>query len=152
MGGRSLVAAQDGDTASHPIVGTWLVDFAPADPNGTFNVAVFAADGTMIDSSAEGGAAGGVWSATGETTADATYVILTDGPAHIVVRASIEVAADGQSFSGTYTNEYVIDKTGETTSEEIGPGTFEGKRIVVEAPGTPSSSFEDFFPQATPES
>jgi len=82
-----------------------------------------------------------------------TFTVVTDGPAQIVIRASIEVAADGQSFTGTFTDEFVFDPAGGGTSGEIGPGTITGTRLEAKAPGTPAMTFEEFLPQPkeTPE-
>ena len=73
-----------------------------------------------------------------------------------IIRASIEVAPDGQSFTATYTLEFIDQETGEG-SGEYGPGTATGTRLAVEGPGTPVGSFEDLFsmfegtPEASPE-
>jgi len=71
-----------------------------------------------------------------------------------MVRANVEVAADGQTLTASYTLELIDPVTGEGAGE-IGPGSVAGTRIVAEAPGTPVSSFEEFFseestPAATP--
>jgi hypothetical protein len=68
-----------------------------------------------------------------------------------IIRASIEVAPDGQSLTATYTLEF-IDPDG-TSSGEIGPGMAEGTKLAVEPMGTPVASFEEAFeaPAATPE-
>ena len=68
------------------------------------------------------------------------------------IRASIEVAADGQSFTASYTLELLDPATGEGMGE-YGPGTATGTRLMAEAPGTPVGSLEDLFSQfeGTPE-
>ena len=50
------------------------------------------------------------------------------------IRATFEVAADGQSLSAVYTIEFV--ETGVPTGQ-MGPGTATATRIVVEPMGTP---------------
>jgi len=95
----------------------------------------------------------GTWEPAGDTSANLTFTVVGHGPGSIVIRASIDVAPDGQSFTGTFTNEFVFDPAGGGTSGEIGPGSIEDTRFAAEAPGTPVASFEEFFaaPSATPE-
>jgi hypothetical protein len=92
-----------------------------------------------------------VWEPTGDNTAILKFIVLEgeDG-SHLVIRGTIEVAADGQSYTSPYTLEF-IDGDGES-SGEIGPGMTEGTRVVVEGPGTPVASFDEFFaePAGTP--
>jgi hypothetical protein len=66
------VAAQDAtpDVAGHPIIGTWSVEFAPAQPAHVLLLFTFHADGSMVWSHPLGGIGIGVWTATGERTVD----------------------------------------------------------------------------------
>jgi hypothetical protein len=151
-GGR-LVTAQESETASHPAVGSWLVETDPADADYYPRMITLSADGSALFISGHQTTAVGAWTPASDTTADLTFTQVTDGPAYIKIRAGIEIAPDGQSLTGTFTFEAVFDPAGGGTSGEIGPGTITGTRMVAEAPGTPTSSFEEFFavPGATPE-
>lgn len=160
-GGAMAVSAQEQDATASPVVGTWVVAHEPADLSLGPSTLLLADDGSAVaifvtTDSPEGAAALGTWAATGETSADVTFVLVTNGPAQIVIRAAIEVSADGASFDGTFTQEMVFDPAGGGTSGEIGPGTWTGTRVTAEGPGEAVSSFEDFFavpgetPEATP--
>ena len=152
-GGRTLAVAQEGVRASHPAVGAWIVDADPEDPLNALGLAILTADGTAIGTTGEGTTAIGVWAPTSDTTADVTFTGVTNGPAYVTVRASVQVASDKQSFTGTFTTESVFDPAHGGTSGEIGPGAVEGTRMPVQGPGTPVASFAEFFPQpnGTPE-
>ncbi|MGD9711639.1 MAG: hypothetical protein AB7V46_06170 [Thermomicrobiales bacterium] len=65
-------AAQDAtpDAAGHPIIGTWSVEFQPAQPARLSVLISFHADGSMVWSHPFGGIGIGVWIATGERTVD----------------------------------------------------------------------------------
>ncbi len=65
-------AAQDAtpDVAGHPIIGTWSVEFAPAQPALVSLLITFHADGSTVWSHPLGGIGIGVWTATGERTVD----------------------------------------------------------------------------------
>jgi hypothetical protein len=151
--GGHVFAAQDATPvtpAEHPLVGAWLVDAEPENPDNQLELDIFSADGTLTGVLVDGVTAG-VWEPTGENTANITFRFL-DVEGSGIIRASIEVAPDGESFTGTYTLEF-IDPDG-TSSGEIGPGLVEGTRLAVEPMGTPVASFEEAFgaePAATPE-
>jgi hypothetical protein len=152
--GRVVVAQPDG-ARDHPAVGSWLVESDPDLGALSVRTLVVSADGTAlaISSVAPNGSMGaGVWAPTGNATAALTVTLVTDGPAFIVLRASIDIAADGQSFTGTFTDEAIFDPTSPSgTSGELGPGRLTGTRLTVQAPGTPVASFAEFFPpDATP--
>ncbi len=155
-GGRALAAAQGTDSSAHPAVGTWLVDADPADPVNPLELSVLSADGGVVDLGADGASGAGRWEPTGDASANVTFTIFFPDGARVVVRADVEIAADGQSFAGTYTNEFFFDPTSGEGSGEIGPGRVEGTRVAAEGPGTPVASFEEFFaqfggtPEATP--
>jgi hypothetical protein len=62
-----------------------------------------------------------------------------------IIRAAIEVAADGQSLTATYTLELVsVDNT---NTDQYGLGGVNGMKTAVEAMGTPKGSIEDLFAQ-----
>ena len=156
MAGGRFVAAQTGSLKEHPAVGSWLVESEPDMDALSIRTLVVGADGTAlaISSVAPNGSTGaGVWTPTGDSTAILTFTLVTNGPAYIVLRASIDIAADGQSFTGTFTDEAIFDPTSpEGTSGELGPGHLIGTRLTAQAPGTPVASFEEFFgePEGTP--
>ncbi len=152
IGGR-LAVAQDASLADHPARGAWSVTSDPGDFEYSPRLAILSADGSAIFVSGEKITGVGRWEPLSETTAAVTFTVVTNGPAQVVIRASIETAPDGESFTGTFTNEFVFDPAGGGTSGEIGPGTLDGTRLAAEAPGTPAMTFEEFFPQpeGTPE-
>ena len=159
LGSGRLGAAQATETAGHPAVGAWLVESEPELGELGVRSLLLMADGSVVvvTSAAQGMSAVGVWEPTGDSTANVTATLVTDGPAYIVLRLGIEIGADGQTISGTFTLEMVFDPTSpEGSGGEIGPGTMTGTRVAVEGPGTPASSFDDFFavpandPEATP--
>jgi len=165
VGGRSFATAQDADLASHPAVGSWLIETDQDLGAMAVRTMVLNADGTAMAVSGiapNGAASAGVWAPAGDTTANVTFTLVTDGPAYITLRFAIEIAADGATLTGSYTAEMVFDPANETgtggSAGEIGPATITGTRLVAEGPGTPVDSFEDFFavpgatPAATPES
>ena len=142
----SLVAApaalaQDPMTAAgHPLVGAWLVDVNTADQNDPPARVIFSSDGTLIQVNPTG-AAIGVWEPTGERTgaltiagesADAAGALSTG-----TLRATVEVAADGQSWTAQATGEY-IGPDG-VSSGQIGPTAATAARVLVE-PMTPVTS------------
>lgn len=158
VGGGGFVAAQDAtpeDSMGHPLIGSWMIVDAD-DPEGVPFFGRFSADGGYAQVDLDG-AALGAWEPTGDTTANLTFSFVDDEVGMGTIRASLEVAPDGQTFTASYTLEFADPATGES-SGEIGPGTAEGTRMTVEGPGEPAASFEDFFggfegtPEATPES
>ena len=136
------VVAQDESTsmAGHPMVGTWLIEPTTAEPPELFFAS---ADGIAASTSAEGTGFGS-WTATGDRTADATvWFPMVDPQAGFLgmatMRASVEVAEDGQSFAGTYTAEIpaaMAEAMGVPVGE-LGPGDVSGVRVVVEPMGQP---------------
>ena len=61
------------------------------------------------------------------------------------IRASIEVAEDGQSFAGTYTFEppAAFAEAMGAPAGQLGPGEVTGQRVAVEPMGEPVSSGAD---------
>lgn len=154
IGGGRFAAAQDPGPADHPARGAWTTETQPGDAEYSPRLVTLSADGSALFVSGYQTMGIGSWAPSGDTTAIVTFTVVTNGPAQIVIRASIEIAPDGDSFTGTFTNEIMFDPAGGGTSGEIGPGTIEGTRLVAEAPGTPTMSFEEFVPSpaGTPES
>jgi hypothetical protein len=154
LGGGGVLTAQDAapaDYSDHPLVGSWTVDSDPDDPENPVEMATIFPNGTMIDSAADGTNGHGLWEPTSDTSAIVTFYLFFEDGVQLVIRAEVEVAADGQSFTAPYTNEF-IEPTG-ASSGEIGPGMAEGRRLELQAPGTPVASFEEFFgePAGTPD-
>jgi hypothetical protein len=114
----------------------------------------FAADGGFVEIDPDGSNGLGTWEPTGDSTANLTFHFVDEEEGVTTIRVSIEVSPDGQSFTATFTLEFMDPESGES-SGEVGPGSVTGTRIVVEGPGTPVMSFEDAFaaegsPEATP--
>lgn len=136
------VTAQDESTstAGHPMVGAWLIEPYEAEPPELF---VATADGIVVNAGVEGTGYGS-WAATGERTADATFLgPLVDPEAGFLgfatIRASVEVSEDGQSFAGTWTMELpaTMAEAMGMPAGEVGPGGVSGVRVVVEPMGEP---------------
>ena len=148
LGGGRFAADGETPVASHPAIGSWLVTSDPGDAEYSPRLMTLAADGTAMFVSGEKTTAIGAWEPTEDASAAASFTLVTNGPAYIVIRAALDIAPDGQSLTGTFTLEAVFDPAGGGTSGEIGPGTIDGTRLDAEAPGTPVASFEEFFPPA----
>jgi hypothetical protein len=134
----------------HPIVGAWIQELDPSNPAVMPELIMFFSDGTMLNKDAEGAINFGVWEASGDSSVNLTLVSTAPGETVgmeaaviFVVRAELEVAADGQSFTGTYTFE-ITTTTGEATGQ-YGPGTITANRLAVEPMGEPIGTFEDLF-------
>jgi hypothetical protein len=144
-GATETTEAAAPSTAPHPLVGAWMLVDA-SDPEGAPFPASFSSDGIYHDSDSEG-AGLGAWEPTGPTSAALTMVIVApeeEGGGMITIRATIEVGADGQTFTADYT----IEASGEGAPPgEFGPGSVTGTRIVVEPTGTPVGAIEDLFGQ-----
>lgn len=153
IGAGRLAGAQESNPGDHQANGSWIVASDPGDTEYSPRLAILSADGGAFFVSGEKLTGIGAWEPTGDTTAIVTFTVVTNGPAQIVTRASIEVSPDGQAFTGTFTNEIIFDPAGGGTSGELGLGTLTGTRLAPEAPGTPTQSFDEFFalPGATPE-
>jgi hypothetical protein len=133
-------------TAAHPIIGTWMVTDT-RDPESDPGPIAFTADGIVINVETE--AVGlGVWEPTGPTGVSLTFVepVTGEGPDNtgtVTIRATGEVAADGQTFTADYTIE--VNGVVGFLLGEYGPGTVTGTRVVVEPMGTPVGSLEELF-------
>lgn len=146
--GGGISTAQEPGGNHHSAVGSWSVESDPGDAEYTPRLMILAADGSALFVSGHQTTGIGSWQPMNDTTAMLTFAVTTDGPAYILIRAKIELAADGTSFTGVFTVEAVFDPASGGTSGELGPGTLDGTRISAEAPGTPAASFEEFFPQS----
>src|SRR4051812_36389635 len=95
--------------APNPIIGAWVLDTDTSDTADASSVIVFGADGTVVESDV-GAQESGVWEAMGP---DQVAVTLRgyqgDDPgavSSVTIRATVTVAADGQSFTAPYTLEF----------------------------------------------
>jgi hypothetical protein len=136
--------------ALHPFVGTWMLDSDTADPENPIEIDVVTADGGWIGTEADGAVQLGAWEATGDLTANLTVWGLNseeEGGGMFIIRASVEVAADGQSFTAEYTLE-VVGPDGATMGDgEYGPGSATATRLSAEPMGSPVGAVEDLFEQ-----
>lgn len=150
-------AAQDATPVAagdHPLIGTWLLSSDP-EPGAAPSVVIFSADGGYVENE-QGDISLGRWAQTGPQTGNMTFVSVFaneetgEYEGLFKIRASIEVAADGQSFAAEYTID-VVDADG-TSPGEYGPGTATATRVSVETMGTPVGTLDDFFAQFEEES
>lgn len=156
------ISAQDASPTAmsgHPLVGAWVLDTDTSDAANPPTLASFSADGVYTQNELDNGPGIGSWHATGARTAELTFHSFgTDEQGNyggmVTVRADIEVAADGQSLTATYTLE-LVDANGSGTGQ-YGPGNVSGTRIAVEPMGTPEGPLSALFgeaqgtPEATP--
>ncbi len=147
-------AAQDAasEVASHPIVGTWYLDFDPAHPGTLFVYTSFHADGTRTDLHPFAGPGIGSWVATGARTGETIlkYQNIADKPGvfvqgNVTVLESLTVDEAGENL----TAQSVVElKASDGTVVALFP--FSGaasRRLAVEPPpslatptaGTPTS-------------
>jgi hypothetical protein len=145
-------------TADHPIVGAWIIDTSAEDPAGPQeatvppDVTVFTDEGTVIDSTPYGETGVGAWEATGPRAAALTFVIPIqeeDFAGHVIIRATLELDAAGETFSGPYSYTIVAS---DGTVVDAGRDMARGTRITVEpveAEGTPLAAIPTWMPEAT---
>jgi hypothetical protein len=131
-------------TADHPAIGAWMIDATPEDPTDQPELVIVAPGGFVINA-ASNGTGYGSWAATGERSADATFLVPVFDPeagiivGYVTIRTSIEVAEDGESFTGPYTVEFpaaMAEAFGAPVGE-LGPSEVTGQRIAVEPMGEP---------------
>ncbi len=95
LSGRGqLTAAQDPSGADHPAVGSWLVESDPGDAEYSPRLMILSRDGSALFVSGQTTTAVGGWEPSGGATAIVSFTVVTNGPAYIVVRASLDVAPD----------------------------------------------------------
>ena len=157
VSGSNIAAVAAQEMADHPILGSWMLDADPDDPANPPSLVVFTSDGSYLEVDAEGGVGVGAWESTGANSGNLTIRFLDSEVGGMgIIRASFEVAEDGDSFTAEYTIEFV-DIDGESTGE-YGPAPATGTRAGVEPMGEPEGSLEDLFslwedatPEASPE-
>jgi hypothetical protein len=118
LGGRPGAIAQDATptaTVDHPVVGAWWTANDAPGPGVETAYAVFHADGTYLEVDPNIGIGVGVWRATGERSAELTYVFqdidpepATTAPGTVTVRQAVEVDAAGNEFTAPLTVEVRI--------------------------------------------
>ena len=153
--GRTPVAAQE-DATLHPLVGVWemSVDLGAGETGCPAQIS-FSPDHSSVQVDCEGVVAVGLWEPISDTTANLTITAYNPDQGRYMIRVSIEVAEDGQSFTGSFTFELIDAETGEGLGQ-YGPGTATASRQTAEAPGTPVGTISDLFaqfeasPEATP--
>lgn len=152
VNGMSPAAIQEASPtgmATHPIVGTWIVDRNPVDTTEMPTTNVFTADGGLIDPSV---GAAGVWTATGPDTADFTLIVIVPegGGSYFLVRSSITVDADGNTATAAGSQTHVAADG--TVLEPIPPGLATYLRLHVEPPsagGQPLAGFPAWEPSSS---
>ena len=149
--GTSAVASGATDTTlpasteAHPLIGTWIATDTSDPENPSTFVAAFSAGGTFVQVE-DGEVSLGVWEPTGPTSAALTFSDqdpAEEGGGSFTIRATVEVAPDGQTFTAEYTVE--VSGVEGVTPGEYGPGSVTGTRVVVEPMGTPVGSLEELF-------
>jgi hypothetical protein len=161
LGSGAPAIAQDTDPATHPLVGSWVLDGDVEDPDNLPEMMTIFADGTAIFTTPDGSTGHGAWAPTDDATADVTFLFVFGNGNRMLLRLNVGVAEDGQAFVASYTNEFFT--TSDVSSGEIGPRVAEGSRIGAAGPGTPVASYEEFSleeffggtkqaPEATPAS
>ena len=143
-------APPEAPTEGHPFVGAWIYT-VDGFPDAFTVLADVDADGTWLDTGAEGPSSIGSWEATGPDSFSLTFHSLSlteDGSVVLfTIRAIGEVSEDGQSWTAEYTAE--LGGEGAPLGE-YGPGTATATRINVEPMGTPVGPVEALFPDIFP--
>ena len=160
LNGLSPTSAQDGTpvaTASHPLVGAWVIDISAEDPSGPQeatvapNVTVFTDEGLVLNTAPGAGSDVGAWEATSARGAALIFVGLIeeeDFAGTVIIRATVELDETGDSFSGPYS--YTVAAS-DGTVVDAGRDMARGTRITVEpveAEGTPLAAVPTWMPQA----
>jgi hypothetical protein len=106
------------------------------DLSNPLSLAVVHADGTYTELAVDGSGVG-TWTPTGPPSATLTAVKQSPeeqegSAATVTVRATVEVASDGQTLTATYTLEFDTDQMPMMPAGELGPGAATGTRIAVE--------------------
>jgi hypothetical protein len=140
----SLVNNATAREAPHPVVGAWWTANDAEGPGVNTAYAVFHADGTYIEVDPNIGVGLGVWQATGERTAELTYVFqdidpepAATAPGTVTVRQAVVVDETGDAFTAPLTVEVRLPDAMVVFSAAY---TAQGVRMQVEPmmpPGTP---------------
>jgi uncharacterized cupredoxin-like copper-binding protein len=141
--GTAVRAQEEGAAASeHPLLGSWIVDATPTVADDGPELETFHLEGSVRGVGPQGATVGS-WEPTGARSADVTLVgPFTDPESGAfvglgIVRGSIEVAEDGQTFTGTYTFEppAAFAAAVGIAEGQLGPSDVSGMRIAVEPMG-----------------
>ncbi len=147
LGAVHHVSAQDATPsamATHPIIGTWIIDRDITTATEAPSIVVVTTDGGVIDPS-QGVA--GAWRVTGSRTVEWTLVgTLPENGGYVVVRSTPEVDETGMNLTGTDSVTIVAPDGSVITSF---PGSSAGVRLPiepVEAIGTPLPGIPTWSP------
>jgi hypothetical protein len=152
LAGHAQNATPD-DQSHHPLIGAWIVDSETSDAANPPSFDIFMADGTLVNVGSDGTSIG-VWEATGPNTAIFTFNGLMGNMGSegmFVIRGEVEIATDGQSFTGTHAFS-ILTPDGTVVASYPGNGAL-GTRMVAEGPdkgGAPLPGFQSWTP-ASPE-
>lgn len=146
----TALAAQQASSLAHPLVGVWemSVDLGEGDTGCPAQIS-FSPSYDSVQVDCEGVVAVGVWEPTSETSANLTITAYNPDQGRYMIRLAIDVAEDGQSFTGSFTFEFIDAETGEGLGQ-YGPGTATATRQAAEAPGTPVGTISEMFAQFEP--
>jgi hypothetical protein len=118
VGARPAAVAEEATPTAmvdHPVIGTWWTANDAPGPGVETAYVVFHADGTYLEVDPNIGVGVGVWRASGERSAELTYVFqdidpepATTGPGTVTVRQSVEVDTTGDAFTAPLTVEVRI--------------------------------------------
>ena len=124
-------------------MGAWVLDSVPGVQTDPLQLLLVGPGGILTDAS-DHGIGYGAWTGTGAGTADITFDTPLVDPAagflgFVRVRGRLEVAADGQTISGTYTVQFptAMAQAAGMQEGEYGPNDVTGQRIAVESMGMP---------------
>lgn len=158
--GILAIYAQDAtpaDTASHPIVGTWIVDTDTASDTDTPEIGIFSADGTMVGQGANR-VAGGSWEVIDAQSVTLTLVTVSDQGGvgtYVVVRGTHVLDNSGNRWTCDDCSYTVVSADGAVLDSGTAPAS--ATRLPVQAPeavGTPLSEvpvWTPLQPAATPQ-
>lgn len=139
---QASAVAQDATAdamATHPIVGTWLLNVDIFDENVPPLLVIYHADGTYTDAGAGRGSGIGVWEPIDENTVAANVLFHTqdeEGNFGLTrIRTETTVDESGDAYTSEYTRELIAADG--TSTGELGPGSAMAERITVEPRGEP---------------
>lgn len=149
-------SAQDAtptDTASHPIVGTWIVDTVTATDTDSPEIGIFHGDGTMVGLGANR-TAGGSWEVIDDRSVMLTLVTVSDQGGvgfYAVVRGTHVLDDTGNGWTCDDCSFTVVGADGTVLDSGTAPAS--ATRLPVQRPdmvGTPMSEVPAWTP-AQPE-
>jgi hypothetical protein len=148
LGARPAAVAEEATPAAmvdHPVIGTWWTANDAPGPGVETAYVVFHADGTYLEVDPNIGVGVGVWRASGERSAELTYVFqdidpepATTAPGTVTVRQLVELDATEDAFTAPLTVEV---RTPDGTVVFSAAYTARGTRLQVKPMlplGTPS--------------